>query len=327
MRATISLGPLGVNGGFAGGNGGRVGVRGDVTGWSASSARSNLRFLRSVQVDQLPKHGVAFTLTIGDLCSSDEYGALKTKLTRFFQRRLRVEHWHMVTEWQERGHPHLHGCIMLGPNTPKSVLSDLFEFWLEITAHLGTSPRAQNVKMITGAKGWFQYTAKHASRGFAHYQRMADSMPEGWDKTGRMWSRSKNWPVQVDKIALTREAFFELRRCVDRFARSEVISELRKARRFSDRKMIAIALARLRHLRRLRGAYGAGRSASECRGINEWVSSDTVERLVDHAMKKPSRWQAERVDDGHQRFTTDRFRIDVVKPDGVWRRESGDIPI
>ena len=51
--------------------------------------------------------------------------------------------------------------------------------------------------MIDGPVGWFQYLAKHAARGVKHYQRTADSIPPEWQrKTGRVWGKVGDWPVQ-----------------------------------------------------------------------------------------------------------------------------------
>jgi hypothetical protein len=313
MRAKLTVSALGVHGGFAGSNGGNPGRRGDVKGWSAASARGNLRFLRSIDVENLPRLGIAFTLTIGQLCGPREWHDLKRGLVRFLVRR-GVLHWHCVTEWQERGHPHLHGCAMLGPDTDPMIMQAIYDHWLDATAHLGTSERAQNVKLIHGAQGWFQYTAKHASRGFAHYQRMAGALPPGWDKTGRMWSCSRQWPRLSDGFDVSRESFYHLRRHVDRFAMAQARTELANARRFCDVRAARNAKRRIRFLKLLRKSFGKGRSASETRGLNEWVSYQTVLRLVDLSMSAPSRWTMEREPDGSRVYSSKKFSVRVAVP-------------
>jgi hypothetical protein len=325
MRATVTIGRLGVNGGFPGGNGGAGGLRGEVTGWSASSVRSNLRFLRSVEVDQLPQHGLAFTLTIGDLCTSSEWKSLKDGLVRFMRRKLVAEHWHHVTEWQERGHPHLHGCMFFSHLTPITAISDLYDYWLGVTAHLGTSARAQHVKMLKGPVGWFQYSGKHASRGFAHYQRQADQMPEGWQNTGRMWGRSASWPVLSEKISLDPASFYNLRRFVDRWSRAQARSDLRAAQAFGDERSIKRVKGRLRFLALQRKSFGKGRSLSETRGLNEWVPADVVSDMVALAQRESAIFKKRDLNNGTVELASKNHKFILVPTADSVRRE-GDIP-
>lgn len=51
-----------------------------------------------------------------------------------------------------------------------------------VASAYGAGLRGQHARIIDGPVGWFQYLAKHAARGVKHYQRTADSIPEGWQK-------------------------------------------------------------------------------------------------------------------------------------------------
>lgn len=284
MDATITLSPNGFNGGFAGSNGGKPGVRGIVQGWSPASARSNMRFLRQIDGMRLPGQGITFTLTVGDSPESgEEWTRLRKQLCQYLTRALGAVCWHHVTEWQERGAPHLHGIFFVLDPTGRETI-DLTNFWIRLTGSLGTNFRSQHVVPVDGLVGWLEYMSKHAARGFKHYQRDKENMPSGWAKTGRMWARSRDgWPLRAAEYKLAREAFFLLRRLQDRYAMADARSELLKARRFKNDRQEAQALRRLAFLKHVRKG-GNCRAQSEVRGINEWVPENTSRRMVEFAI-------------------------------------------
>lgn len=280
----VKVCPLGVSGGAIGGNGGEHGKRQKINGWSLQSARGNTRFLRSVLVDQLPPFGLAFTFTIRDMPTPQQWAKLKLKLVRALRQRFGSICWHMVTEWTKEGRPHLHGCAFW-IETHADICWDLEDAWLAFTKNYGTSERAQLVKIIRGADGWFIYMAKHAARGLAHYQRQADSLPPEWQaQTGRVWGRGGLWPTDVQENELTPAEFFMFRRLTDSFASSEARTELKRALRYGKAKQITAARKRLVFLKKLRTAFGKGEVASSTRGISQWVSAEVSGKLLRFAI-------------------------------------------
>lgn len=283
---TIKMGPLGVSGGIPGGNGGQPGKRERVNGWSRQSARGNTRFLRSVCDDQLPDYGLAFTFTVRDAPTPDQWAKLKKKVVRAMSERLGCVCWHMVTEWTKQGRPHLHGCAFwLDFST--AYYRDLMGAWLKYSAEFGTLNRGQMVKQIDGSAGWFMYMAKHASRGMGHYQREADNLPPEWKlKTGRVWSRGGRWPTRLEENDLTYAEFYLFRRLLDRHVRSEARTKLQKALKYGDPKQIAGARKRLVFLKLLRKSFGGGHRVSATRGINQWVPAKVSGPLLRFAFEQ-----------------------------------------
>ena len=91
-------------------------IRGDVEGWTASSTRSNTRFLYSVEHEKLYGIGFALSLTIRDCPESHDQWH---KIRRAFLMRLSrmgLIRCHWLTEWQRRGCPHLHAAVWFEPN-------------------------------------------------------------------------------------------------------------------------------------------------------------------------------------------------------------------
>ncbi|QXT38744.1 hypothetical protein [Gymnodinialimonas ceratoperidinii] len=282
----IKISPLGVTGGAAGGNGGQHGKRQKINGWSLQSARGNTRFLRSVLVDQLPPFGLAFTFTIRDMPTPKEWKRLKLKLVRALNDRFGCICWHMVTEWTKEGRPHLHGCAFW-IETHADIVWDLEDAWLAYTKCYGTSERAQLVKIIRGADGWFIYMAKHAARGLGHYQRQADSLPPEWKaQTGRVWGRGGRWPTDVQENNVTAAEFYMFRRSTERYANSKARAELKQALKYGKPQQIKSARKRLVFLKKLRKAFGGGETASSIRGINEWVPWEVSGKLLRFALKE-----------------------------------------
>ena len=279
-----------------------------------------MRFLRSVVVDALPEFGTAATLTVRDVPTFAEFKRLIRYLIEYLSRK-GVFCWHYVIEWTKAGRPHLH--VIIFETEPKIGAVELKRYWLKITRKFGTSERAQEVKELDGPVGFFQYVSKHASRGQAHYQREAELIPDGWQKTGRMWGRSRDgWETDETKVSLARNQFFALRRMVDRAAKASAQADLRKALKYRDKRAEASARASLKHLNLARKAYGHGRIASEVRGINEWVPFHITLALLD-LLPLPHQGFDRRETSDTLEFKNDRFRIVIPKPDSMLP----DIPI
>jgi len=241
--------------------------RGEVTGWSVGATRRNTAFLMSIRDRELTGAGVAFTLTLRDCpASPDEWHRLRRAWLKRMERRgyLRL-HW--VTEWQRRGVPHLHGAIWFPDGYDFDAIRDA---WVAVASGHGAGHRGQFCRVIDGPVGWFQYLAKHASRGVQHYQRSADSIPPAWQgKTGRVWGHTGDWPVDpAMRINLEGSdgdrGYFAFRRMVRSW-------RLADARQWGDARRIVQARGMLRC---------PERALSEVRGVSEWVSVEGTLALV-----------------------------------------------
>lgn len=197
-------------------------LRGETSGWSESSSRSNTRFLYSVVPDQLTGYGYAFTFTVKDLPPTpSDWEKLRRKFIERL-RRMGFIRLHWLTEWQRRGVPHLHGSVYFEkPLTTEQYLG-LSQHWVDSAKEFNATIQGQNVKEITSALGWLEYLSKHAARGIWHYQR--NGKPESWDKTGRMWGKSGDWPTRVTEAEISMSDYHRLRR----MCRSWRISDSRK---------------------------------------------------------------------------------------------------
>jgi hypothetical protein len=229
----ITLMPEGINAGFAGVNGSPE-RRGVVRGLTPGAARRNKRWLMSIDQRSLTGIPVTFTLTLRDIpASCEEWTAAKKALLMRF-RRYGFLRCHWVMEWTKRGRPHLHGIAFLPAHkgqpgrlvgrtwevfTPALIV----EWWTEVAGRWGVSPRGQHVQLSRRVDtAWLRYMAKHASRGVGHYQRQAESIPEGWKKTGHMWgTMGDDWPLHAEKHDLPTWAFHHLRRQVRRMIRAK----------------------------------------------------------------------------------------------------------
>lgn len=239
-----------------------------VEGWSDSSTRRNTRFLYSVDERHLTGLGFALSLTIRDCPpTADEWKGLRES---FFQRlrRMGMVRAHWLTEWQRRGVPHMHAAVWfdegLRERDPMAIAT-IADHWCALAAAFGAGRRGQHVEPITDSVGWFKYLSKHAVRGLGHYQRSADSIPQGWKKTGRMWGHLGEWPtVDPVRYTITNEAFWAFRRMVQRW-------RLADARASGD-------LHRLRSARRM--LQSSDRSAGSVRGVGEWIGTDETQKLL-----------------------------------------------
>jgi hypothetical protein len=242
------------------------GLRGDVGGWSAGATRRNTQFLYSVREDQLTGQGYAVTLTLRD-CPPDS--AVWHRLRRAWMKRMErvgMVRLHWVTEWQRRGVPHLHVAIwwpveMMQRYGFSRLREKMVGDWLMLASEFRPGQRGQDAHEITGAVGWFQYVSKHAARGVKHYQRCIENVPPAWQlKTGRMWGKWGDWPVQVGVRVLVQGSegdggFYAFRRMV----RSWRVAD---ARASGELRRLQLARTMLRC---------PDRRTSSVRGYSEWI--------------------------------------------------------
>lgn len=235
--------------------------RGATKGWTYRTSRSNRKFLWSVKADQLTGTGFAVTLTVRDCPpASADWAALREAwLVRLRRRGLIRLHW--VTEWQRRGHPHMHAAVWMPDDVdPESIT----RHWLEVARAYRAGKLGQDVRVITGQVGWFEYLAKHATRAASNYQRSPENVPNGWEKTGRVWGHIGDWPTEEEtEIVLNHAGFYRLRRLILRHA-------IAKARKKGD-------LYRVRYLRRY---LQTEEEISRCRGTGEWLPQTVQLRMV-----------------------------------------------
>lgn len=209
--------------------------RTECKGWSAGATLRNQAFLMSVKADYLPPLCYAVTLTFRDCpASHEEFQRIREAMFDRL-RRLGMDRMHWVVEWTKRGLPHIHACIypdgsaLIGAVTRGTTYrAEIIRHWLELTEHLGTRARAQHVVEVDRLNGWFEYMAKHASRGQKHYQRSAEGMPEAWHKTGRMWGYTGHWPRMDTKLEVDGKAFFMLRRMSRSWLKAQARAALEK---------------------------------------------------------------------------------------------------
>lgn len=243
------------------------GLRSEVSGWSDSSTRRNIDFLRSVEPDSLHGIGISFTGTIKDCPpTSDDWA----KLVDLFIRRLRragLIRAHFVTEWQRRGVPHLH-CALWFPDGLCSIelRQMLLKHWLELTFPYGSIIRSQLATMIYDAIGWFQYVAKHAARGLGHYQRSPENIPLAWHKkTGRMWQKIGDWQTrEALSLSVPSDTFHMFRRACRNWRLADARASKKPRRIKSARGMLKC------HQRNL----------STVRGLSEWLPIESSSMIA-----------------------------------------------
>lgn len=260
--------------------------RGDCKGWTARTSRGNTRFLYSVRAPELQCSadglllvGVAGSLTLKDCPSShDDWKSVRCSLFRRLRRKgLYRLHW--LTEWQKRGCPHLHfaawfhedkvNTLCTKLKLPASALFPLIKAdWLELSAPYRSQGISQSLTPITDELGWLQYLAKHASRGAAHYQRASSTIPQGWQKTGRMWGYLGDFPTQEPLgLELDRQGWFQFRRIVRAWRLANARISL--GREFLEQRIKRRRIESARHMLRC-----GNRSLSEVRGVSEWIPFD-----------------------------------------------------
>lgn len=192
---------------------------------------------------------------------------------------LRV-HW--VMEFQRRGVPHLHAAIWFDDRDTGTVLGNarmlaereyrLKRDWVDLTEGFRALMISQHVRVIDAAVGWFEYLAKHCSRGKYHYQRQRESVPKAWESSGRVWGHSKGWATQgVETRPLSKVEFHRLRRLV-------------RARRVAEaRRGLPLNAKQFGRCRRLLKC--GQRKASEVRPVSEWMPESEQARFA-HAARR-----------------------------------------
>lgn len=262
MVSTVRILANGTRGGVVTGSGlHERAKRGEVSGWSVGSSRRNTAFLMSVDAPALTcggLFGLTFTFTVGAEVPEAGEWARACKNLRDRMRRLGCVRYHMVTEFQARGAPHLHGIAYFRQDWLTGLsrlVSALVDGWLELAEGTGARRRGQVVRLVESEVGWLEYLAKHAARGVQHYQRARATMPASWrsGSSGRMWQRGGDWPQGPElELELDDVAWFRLRRLTRAY-------RLAKVRSWGKGRGAAIRAARrsLRHpdarLSRLRG--------------------------------------------------------------------------
>lgn len=237
--------------------------RGETKGWTLRATKGNRHFLWSVKANDLDGQGWAITLTVRDkIPSATDWANLRRRWVKRMERRGMIRlHW--VTEWQRRGVPHLHGAIWFPqsahegqrPNSPDHPARFIVDAWLEVAGEYGAGARGQDVRIVYGVPGWFEYLAKHAARSAANYQRSPENIPAGWRKTGRMWGHVGEWPTrEAMEVSMNYQAFYRYRRLVIRY-------QISRSREKGDRQRVAF----------LRRYLQASQEVSAHRGIGEWV--------------------------------------------------------
>ena len=248
--------------------------RGEIKGWTAATVRRHQRWLWSIRSEELTAgglYGVAFTLTVRDLPESAEaWKRLRDDWIRTLKYRGLVRlHW--VTEWQRRGVPHMHVAAYFESEMvefgiarrPTPVVMLAISSWTSLAARYGANVRAQDYAPIDAVKGWLEYLSKHAARGVKHYQRQG--IPEGWEKSGRLWGYSGEWPrSEPTTWDISTRAFWRYRRLVRSWT-------LANARASGDARRIAYARRMLKCNDRRR---------SSVRGVSGWIPEAVTHELI-----------------------------------------------
>lgn len=288
------------------------GARGETQGWSSQVVGRLRHWLSSIDGEHLQGVGYAFTLTLKSLPTEPAWAAMRKRLMDNLRDRgaIRV-HW--VTEWQQRGVPHLHGVAYFPDDCPavridsqgkrktfyrgkwlvaRSATSaawwggnrwedEILWMWLigcKAGQRYGAQSVGQHIETIRQIGGWLIYLAKHAGRGVYHYQR--SGKPHGWDKTGRMWGKGGDWPLVaplkiygLDPTGEKPKVKIKMRRLIGAYTVSEARRRLRSAQ---TPRQVAGAV------RLLRAARGARKHPykREPFGTFSYVPSDLSWRFI-----------------------------------------------
>lgn len=244
--------------------------RSTVEGWTEASTRRNTRFLYSVDERKLTGHGFGLSLTVRDCPpTGDDWKQLRERFVKRL-RRMGMIRMHWLTEWQRRGCPHMHAAVWFDDglrDRDPMAMATIVTHWVTLASEYGAGRSGQHVAQITDAKGWFQYLSKHAVRGLGHYQRSAEGVPSGWERTGRMWGYLGDWPtISPVRYTLDMPAFWAFRRLVQRWRYAD-------ARASGDRY-------RIRSARRM--LQSSNREAGAVRGVSEWIGTDETQHFLRH---------------------------------------------
>lgn len=274
----VTVTPHGIKGGRASGMNRTPPKRGKAKGWTASAARRNRDFLKSIDPTRLTGGALSATLTFG---RSQPVGPADMQRIRdnFFDRLRRdgVARHHWVMEFQTDGTPHLHMMIFYDDEDQARCSSGtVMHHWHQLSKHTGATDRGQHVTPVHHLTGWLQYLAKHGARGAAHMQR---TMPEGWENPGRMWGKMGVWHTLSEELEVDAGTFYRLRRWVRNWRLADAREDLRKARLRGDEKGQSIARRRIASARSLLSR--GDRQRSELMGFDEWAKPHVVEPMLD----------------------------------------------
>lgn len=243
----------------------RPGRRGEVKGWSPAAARRHVAFLQGVDCAALTGFGYAVTLTVRDIPDEAvEWSRLRQAwLLRL--RRMGMIRFHWVTEWQQRGAPHLHAAVYFEHELTAAGRLDLLRAWLDVAGDYGCQVWGQRVEALRDAAAWGRYCAKHSARSSSHRQRRG--MPPGWTKSGRLWGQGGDWPRRVLTFAVDMAGFHQMRR-------------LTRSWRIADARKEADAATRRRRELLARRCLSRSERGSSVWGMREWVPEPVTLAMI-----------------------------------------------
>ena len=274
------------------------GKRGEASGWSKGASRRNIQFLRSIDERRLDGVHFCISLTLRD-CPPNAavWEALRLRFVERMRRAGMIRlHW--VVELQRRGVPHLHGLIGFPDGVDAGAMAKMIvNAWLQVTAVYKSGPQSQHVREWDTSMAWAEYLGKHSGRRGAHYQR--SGLPEGWEKSGRVWGHLGEWPLQEpERLLVQNERGNQIRRVMRSYsvavARQRVHQHPVGGDGWSDRQGVERIHAReqfsgsgkqlrgllqgLRFARRMLQARE--RKLGEVRGVSEWSPPSMNEHLA-----------------------------------------------
>ena len=238
----------GLTGGIAGINPGGS-ERGRIQGWSPGIVRRFERFHMSIDWSKVERESgglLAFTLTVRDLPSADDWKANLLRFVKRLQYHLHVRCFLWLVEWQKRGVPHIHGLVVMVGHAQIDRLrlfTDLPGAWLDIWPEARRG--AQHCQLVDDRLGWEEYMSSHMMRSIRHYQRKG--MPDGWSATGRMWGKRGAWDVQEPiKRTMSDQDFVLLGRRVRRYQVAKLRVRLQAVRGPRAQRSLRRRIARVR---------------------------------------------------------------------------------
>ncbi len=269
-------------------------VKRDKTkGWTSSATNNNKKFLQSVMTDQITGFGIALTLTVKDCppTPNDWHNARKAFIKRLKRKGMTRYHW--VTEWQSRGHPHLHMSAYFDYEPTQRQQNAMRKDWLEIAKPFKAGIKGQHIKPINNVKGWLEYSAKHGARGVNHYQR--SGKPKAWESsTGRVWGYGGEWPRMQEDTVIFSEQFFKARRFLKNWrigdARKTPIDklvdatgkELPKYGDIYEHMLPSLSKKRIDRIKYAKKCLQANtRERGQVRAMSEWMPLDVQIKILE----------------------------------------------
>lgn len=274
------------------------GKRGRVTGWTRSSARRHVRWLQSVDGDQLDGDAFAVTLTVRDIPAGPQEWHEALHQMQIALARFGVLRGHWVMENQKRGCPHLHLGVWFGPAVDLDTARGLIiGAWLRIAAEWRPAARGQDVKALEHG-GWSKYVAKHSARSVTHVQRTG--LPPGWETSGRLWGHFGDWDDYRSELEFMVDSrtWVQLRRLLRDWRRADAARALATARAAAEvatnirgREVaihhLRLAKSRVRATRR----NALNRGYAMVQGMREWVPRSTMLAMIEWAVNEtPGGW-------------------------------------